>query len=311
MIDKPQDNDRNKDNDITTIIFQTFKKAEPIIILASVSLAVGALVASRGKYQTIFNHSIISSFMFIFSFGFYVFYELCKKYYYPTKELKPDEYSNHVFNYNMVRFAPIYFVAMGIMFLIIIAYDFGIGDNLPQPNLPQSSKNPFPIFLWASLFFVSYFLFYVIYTIIKSLIISKKTPDIPRKTIVSYFLTKLFLFLLFLLLELYIFMELIGLPQFNNNQAMVMYSFYILVGFGIVGIIERFFSLFKKRKTTKIIIALIISGFFLLSIPLAIMFILQGVGVLDKNFDPIEYAINASKNILPYDNQTNRTLSIP
>lgn len=57
------DKDTDEDNDVTTIIFQAFKKAEPIMILASVSLAIGALVASQSKYLTIFNYSIISSFI--------------------------------------------------------------------------------------------------------------------------------------------------------------------------------------------------------------------------------------------------------
>lgn len=57
------DKDTDEDNDVTTIIFQAFKKAEPIMILASVSLAIGALVASQSKYVTIFNYSIISSFI--------------------------------------------------------------------------------------------------------------------------------------------------------------------------------------------------------------------------------------------------------
>ena len=87
------DKDTDEDNDVTTIIFQAFKKAEPIMILASVSLAIGALVASQSKYVTIFNYSIISSFMFVFSFVFYASYELSKKYWQPTEELGPDEFS--------------------------------------------------------------------------------------------------------------------------------------------------------------------------------------------------------------------------
>jgi hypothetical protein len=86
MSDRDKDND--KGNDITTIIFQAFKKAEPIIVLASISLGIGALIASQNKYLTILNQSIISSFMFIFSFVFYVLYELSKIYQYGTKELK-------------------------------------------------------------------------------------------------------------------------------------------------------------------------------------------------------------------------------
>ena len=95
-----------------------------------------------------------------------------------------------------------------------------------------------------------------------------------------------------------------------------MYSYYILVAVGIVTMFKRividhkFFTEFKKRKTKFTIIGLIISVFVLLIIPIAIMGILQGVGILDKNFDIIEYAINASKNILPHSNQTNTTLAM-
>jgi hypothetical protein len=70
-----------------------------------------------------------------------------------TKEQEDDEYSNSVFVYNMVRFAPIYFVTIGIVFLIIIAYDFGI-ESTGLQAVSQFSKNPLPIFPLAWLFFI-------------------------------------------------------------------------------------------------------------------------------------------------------------
>jgi hypothetical protein len=198
--EKPQPN--NEDNDITTIIFESFKKAEPIIIFASISLAIGALVASQDKFLTVFNYSVISSFMFIFSFVSYIIYELHKKYWYPSKELASEKYSSSTFTYHMARFAPIYFAFLGILYLIVIAAQFATGefgiDSTKLQGVSQSRSLPiFSImFLYSVLFFVSYHLI----STIKSLIIWKKTPNIPTKNIFG-FLTGILLLLSFWMVQ--------------------------------------------------------------------------------------------------------------
>jgi hypothetical protein len=233
---------------------------------------------------------------------------LYKKYSYPTKELEPDEYSIGIFYYNIIRFAPIYLAGIGIVFLIIIAYEFGL-DSTGLQARPLSSKNPLPIFPLVWLFFISYFFGYTIYSIIKNLVRWRKTHDIPTRNFTSYLLATSVLFTVLLAQELYIF-ALIGFPQFFNNQDLLRYSGYILIIAGIVVVAKDVLRIvvgFRRWRTKYAIIVLIISISILLSIPLAIELILKGIGVLDKRFDIFEYAINASRNVLPHANQSKTT----
>jgi hypothetical protein len=285
MADKANDTDR--DDDITTTIFQAFKKAEPIGVLASISLAIAALVGSQDKYLPIHDFSIISSFMFIFSFGFFVLYELYKKYSYPARELEPDGYSRCVFYYNMIRIAPIYFAAIGIILLVFIAYQFGI-DSTTLPVTSKPAKNPLPIFHWVGLFFISYFLFYSTYPVIKNFIASRKRTSISRGGLLHSLISVTF----FLLVELYIVGE---ITHFFNSKDLPVYASIILISTGIVSFTKDIFSLRWKRRYT--LIALLIM---IVSVPFVIEFILKVIGILDKRFNTFEYAINASRNNLSH-----------
>jgi hypothetical protein len=173
--------------------------------------------------------------------------------------------------------------------LVIIAYGFGIDSTRLQVT-PNPTKNPLPIIPWVGLFFISYFLVYSTYSIIKSSIASRKIAHISRGSLLHYLISVTF----FLLLELYILGE---IAHFFNSKDLPAYAFYIAMITGIVLFAKDIFSLRWKRKYTLIAFLLI-----LLSVPLAIEFILKGIGVLDKRFNTFEYAINASKNNLSHVN---------
>lgn len=239
--------DNGTNNDITSTIFQSFKNAEPIIILASISLAIGALVAPEKKFL-IYNYSVISSFMFIFSFGSYVIYELCKKYWYPSKELVPDEYAVGMSTYNITRFAPIYFAFVGFLFLIIIAYELGVGSTVSE-DIP--TNKPMPLFPLIILFFVTYFLIYKIIIVIKNLIMWKRTPEIPARNLLNFLVGQSIL-LSFLVIQEIIFLLLsAGLEVFSNLQDIVKYYIAIFAFYGILVIVGETIFDYRKTKTPK------------------------------------------------------------
>ena len=63
--------------DVTDVALDLLKNATPIILFASISLAIGAIVITRIEdFMAIFKYSIISAFMFIFSFIFFIFHKL-------------------------------------------------------------------------------------------------------------------------------------------------------------------------------------------------------------------------------------------
>ena len=96
------------------------------------------------------------------------------------------------------------------------------------------------------------------------------------------------------MIELYIVGE---ITHFFNNKDLLAYAFYIAMITGIVLFAKDVFSFRWKRKYTLIAFILI-----LLSVPLAIEFILKGIGVLDKRFNTFEYTINATRNNLSHVN---------
>jgi hypothetical protein len=294
--------DIDKDNDLTTIIFQAFKKAEPIIILASISLAVGALVASRlDQFLVIFNNSVISSFMFIFSFVFYVIYELFKRYGLPSKKLASEEYSSGMSLYNMARFAPIYFAVVGILYLIVIAAQFGTGEFGTDSTKLQGITQPrsLPIFAIMFLYSILFLVIYQLISTIKNVIIWKNTPDRPTKNLISFLSGKLLLLSFWFVQVLVLVYQVIGLTPFHNFMDMIRYEGYIFAVYGYITITRNLYGYITEVKNKKIkfllIIALIIV---LLTAPIVIVFILQQIGVLDKHFDLWEYTTNATKNIL-------------
>ena len=139
--------------DITTTLFKIVKDAEPTILLTGISLAIGALGFSREGF-TNFTYSIISSFMFIFSFVFYLSYELFKKFIVNennrmieirekmiTNKSDYDIYHNNiVFVKNSLQMAPIFYFFMGIIFLILIAYEFSY-NSLDLTQLKVENNN--------------------------------------------------------------------------------------------------------------------------------------------------------------------------
>lgn len=302
----------DKDKDITTVIFQSFKKAEPIIILASISLAIGALVvAEQDKFPAIFRNSIISPFMFIFSFVFYMTYELFKKYWYPNRELASEEYSAGMYTFNMVRFAPIYFAVVGIIFLIIIAGEFSIGLTEQQVTT-TGARSPLPIPYLTFLFFISYFLGYQIYSVAKNLIRWKRTRNVPAKNLLSFLLGQILLLSFFTIQEIFVIFGVLGLTPFSSLKDVALKETYVFTIYGIGLFIKHTIDAFndvRKNRSKYVIIRLLIGIPIILTFPFIAVYILQGIGAIDKNFDLWEYGVNASKNILSQGNQTNKLLN--
>ena len=106
---------------MTSDVLKALKRSEPIIILASLSLAIAAFTFQKREVvliQAIYNFSVISGFMFIFSFVCSIIDYLLKT----TSRLQ--DVRNSFFG-QIPILATYFFLAVGIIFLIAIAYQFG------------------------------------------------------------------------------------------------------------------------------------------------------------------------------------------
>ena len=99
------------------------KKAEPLGFLASLSLVISTFTfGGEGNIYRIYSYSVVSAFMFIFSFVSSIF----------NQYLKSVESNNPIINIMqaVTNFGKCFFLVIGLISLILIAIQFG--QSQPQ-----------------------------------------------------------------------------------------------------------------------------------------------------------------------------------
>lgn len=273
--------DYNEENDLTKDIFRFLKDAEAIIVLASISLAISVLVISKDNTQLfVFNYSVTSAFMFISSSITYVIYELFKKYWSGSiRELKQKgEYSNFFFLYHLLQYAPVYFFIFGMVFLILIAYEFV--SYYPDFS-KQANVNVIPLFELVTLFFEIYFFGFLIYYFI--IIIKNKY----KKSGVFFNIIASGILIYFGMLVLNTLSQIIS----NNiliNQNIINYAMYVLVFYGYISMLTsaiRLYHLGGKRRVVGIVVFIVSNSLIGFLLAYEVMNALKSANIIDRNFD--------------------------
>lgn len=96
--------------------FSGLKKAEPLGVLASLSLVITTFTYKELTFAPIYGDSVIATFMFIIAFVAALIL--------PMPAVKDDK-----FYYRMTTYAVYFFSAIGIIHLLFIAYEFGKQAN--------------------------------------------------------------------------------------------------------------------------------------------------------------------------------------
>jgi hypothetical protein len=106
-------------------LLKALKRAEPLGFLASLSLVISAFsFEGLGNLYKIYDYSVVSAFMFIFSFLFsivtdcFISTKISQRY--PILRIPILRILQAILNYGIY-----FFLIIGILFLILIAYQFG------------------------------------------------------------------------------------------------------------------------------------------------------------------------------------------
>jgi hypothetical protein len=142
-------------------LLKAIKRAEPLAFLASLSLVISAFsFQGLGNLSKIYGYSVVSAFMFIFSFLF----SIAAHYLILTKiTQRLDPYLKIL--QRIMNFGIYFFLIIGMLFLILIAYQFG-----------QSQPQIFTItyaFLGSFIFYMSITIFF---KLVKELVKGSGSP---------------------------------------------------------------------------------------------------------------------------------------
>ena len=106
-------------------ILDALKKAEPLGFLASLSLVISAFTFDGvGNIYKIYSYSVVSAFMFIFSFVFSIsnqYFKSVESYY---LAIGLEEPAITIILRVVTHFGIYFFLSIGVIFLILIAYQF-------------------------------------------------------------------------------------------------------------------------------------------------------------------------------------------
>jgi hypothetical protein len=95
------------------LFLKLLKQAEPVAVLASLSLVIAVFTFEHQDiFQTVYNYSVVSTFMFIFAFLSAVVRNL--------KFIKSDAMYSGVSS-----FAFYFFLAIGMIYMLLVAIEFG------------------------------------------------------------------------------------------------------------------------------------------------------------------------------------------
>ncbi len=103
-----------KETKIPLDFFGALRNAQPIAFLASLSLIIATFTFTN--FPNVYSNAIIASFMFIFSFVLSILIQI--------KIVKERLSANEPF-WTLIRVGTYFFLAMGIIYLILIAVEFG------------------------------------------------------------------------------------------------------------------------------------------------------------------------------------------
>lgn len=285
--------DYSEENDLAKEIFRFLKEAEAIIVLASISLAISVLVLSNDeKPLLVFNYSVTSAFMFITSSIAYVIYELLKKYWMGTiRQLKQKgEYSDFLFLYHLLQYAPVYFFVFGMVFLILIAYEFV--SYYPDFSKQTGNINVIPLFGLVTLFFEIYFLGFIVYYFIIIIKNKYKKSGVFFNIIAAGFL----IYFSMLVLN--------TLSQITGNSPLISldivnYAKYVLVFYGYISLLTSAIKLYYlggKRRVIGIIVFIVFTSLLGFLLAYEVINALKNTNLVDKDFDLRNFIGNMTKD---------------
>ncbi|HJR84987.1 MAG TPA: hypothetical protein VJ772_06415 [Nitrososphaeraceae archaeon] len=156
-------------NDIHFLDF--LKRSEPIGLLASLSLVVATFtygnLEEHPEFLPIYNFSVTSSFMFLISFLFSLFYQASIKSNLVERYVK-NFFFSLLFQFHMfLKFGTYFFLGFGIILLLLVMFEFG----KLQPSI-------FVVFPFLGLFFFGYFVFAMWFINLKNKSNQKKKFDL-------------------------------------------------------------------------------------------------------------------------------------
>ncbi len=110
--------DEIKNKDFDEKFYESLRKSQPIAFLASLSMVIAAFTHSNNDTVGVYNSAVLATIMFLLSFAFSLFDQLF------PKNPKEDNTWRTGGKY--------FFFAFGILFLGLVAYEFG--KPLPQAS---------------------------------------------------------------------------------------------------------------------------------------------------------------------------------
>lgn len=124
------------------------KRSEPIGLLASLSLIVATFTYGHKEFFSIYNFSVTSSFMFLISFIFSLFYQgsiksnLIERY-------NKNAFFSLIFQFHLfLKFGTYFFLGFGIVLMLLVMFEFG----KLQPSI-------FVVFPYLGMLFFAYYFF--------------------------------------------------------------------------------------------------------------------------------------------------------
>lgn len=153
---------------------QFLKKSEPIGVLASLSLVVATFTFEEGQFGSIYNYSVTSSFMFLTSFVFSIFYQWL-----PSNFMK--QYPSAGILNKLLQFGTYFFLSLGIILMLFVMIEFG-----------KLQSQIFAILGSFIALFLGYLVIVVVIRELKNRLIKKTPMQISLINAISYFMITFF-----------------------------------------------------------------------------------------------------------------------
>ena len=248
--------------------------------MARLCIQIGALVVDCG-FSKIFDYAIISAFMFIFCFLYYISYKIFEYY---LKDRNETDFLE-----GLLKVAPIIFGFIGFIFLFLIAYEFGTSQS-PDPN--TTLKESRPILNFILVFHISYYISYITYGNVKYLRHKSHTEKFRSKILIGS-LAALTAFIPVLIQQLSIIFNII----ININT----YSITIIpiMIYGMTVFLSQLQTIFRvKRNLYKSIMYFIAALIIIVIIMNQIELLLKANNIIAKNMNFLNFLYETIESLL-------------
>jgi hypothetical protein len=263
-------------------ILDWLRRAEPIAVMASLTLVIAAFSFGNNLPYPIYSNSVISSFMFIISLFFYIGFELLQ---HNTKlQSSLREHIKEEFRILVLKI-PLYgcyiFLSLGFIYLLAVALEFG--------------KEQLQILSHLKTFFFLFLTFILLYLTVKAY--SQKGDLLKPKNIVgilgiTYFLSFVIVYTFDAILEsVYgsISFDLTALPILGKYVLPLLgiMTFFFIMVYALQ--VRRIVYAGTPRNRAKIVSANVIAAFFILMlltiVPITIWEYLKLFDVVNENLE--------------------------